>query len=724
MCALSPISWRLVALEEGLFTAAFLAFVVLRLLNPDLWQPWFGGEKMMEIAILNALAKSAYMPPYDPYFAGGYLNYYYYGQFIVNVLAKLSGIRPEVAFNLAVPTIAGLTVSHAFVVGYHLGRGRTAQGGDSGPRRRRVWAGLGSVFVVALMANLTGFAQLFEQVARIGGAAFSGERVTPADLAAVAPGLGRLIAGRATLPTFDYWYRGTRVIPYTINEFPFFSFLFADLHPHMIAIPFTILAIALCTGLLPQKGKGVGGSSLLRWLILVIAIGALGVINTWDLPAYLGILACVSLYRALRHRGARRLARAAASFFLLALGCLLAYAPFYAHYEAQQLGLALVAPNDRTQLQPFLVIWAIYVYLVVSLVALWAWQGRPGTRLCSLAQRLGWGTLLRRLWHLRRRAMLCAVSSILLTVAGPGAGLWWILQGQVVVGLLIGLLIPAGVLAVQGAQRGETFLQRLLVFVGLGILLGVEIVYIRDFLAGSEWRRMNTVFKFTIQAWVLLGMATGSAIPELWRRVGRLGGVGLLWKAGLGLLGAASLTYVFLAVPVRVNERFPSAWPARDTLDGAAYMRTAIYYWPEPDQPIELKYDLQAIEWLWQNVEGTPVIAEAPIGFYREGGLRVSSYTGLPTLLGAHQREQRPYAQVGPREYDAARLYETQSVETLMDILARHRVRYIYVGQLERALYGEDTLARFETLANSGTLERVYQNEQAAIYRVPDDGDL
>ena len=300
-------------------------------------------EKMMEIAFLNAITKSAYMPPYDPYFAGGYINYYYYGLFITNILTKLTGILPEVAFNLAVPTFFALTVQHAFVVGYHLlplgrvfaeparasanstvfvshaagGTGRVSTAfapapayaadepvGESavstgplshpageppwarassftplpraasdpadssaspffhavrGPEagvgqspwvgvrasRLRLWAGALSVAWVAILGNLTAPVQLIDGLARLGGATFMGGRSVLLDLFRVFTGLWQVLSGQASWPEFDYWYRATRVIPYTINEFPFFSFLFADLHPHMIAIPFTILVVAL-----------------------------------------------------------------------------------------------------------------------------------------------------------------------------------------------------------------------------------------------------------------------------------------------------------------------------------------------------------------------------------------------------------------------------------------------------------------------------------------------
>src|SRR5260370_8739582 len=95
-------------------------FVVIRALNPDLWNIYLGGEKPMEMAFLNAILRSPYLPPLDPWFAGGYINYYYYGYIVFGAFIKLVGIAPAPAFNLAIPTLFALTFTGPFSLVYSL----------------------------------------------------------------------------------------------------------------------------------------------------------------------------------------------------------------------------------------------------------------------------------------------------------------------------------------------------------------------------------------------------------------------------------------------------------------------------------------------------------------------------------------------------------------------------------------------------------------------------
>ncbi|MDP9372976.1 MAG: DUF2298 domain-containing protein, partial [Chloroflexota bacterium] len=105
-----------ILLSEGLFLAAGALFLLLRLRNPDLWHTYWGGEKPMELAHLNAILRSAHFPPYDPWFADGTINYYYWGQYLVAALIKLTGLPVEIAFNLAMPTLSALVAAAGFSV--------------------------------------------------------------------------------------------------------------------------------------------------------------------------------------------------------------------------------------------------------------------------------------------------------------------------------------------------------------------------------------------------------------------------------------------------------------------------------------------------------------------------------------------------------------------------------------------------------------------------------
>ncbi|HXV99845.1 MAG TPA: hypothetical protein VEC93_15620, partial [Anaerolineae bacterium] len=170
----------------------------------------------------------------------------------------------------------------------------------------------------------------------------------------------------------------------------------------------------------------------------------------------------------------------------------------------------------------------------------------------------------------------------------------------------------------------------------------------------------------------------------------------------------------------RIDDRFPGDQnrPPMGTLDGLAYMTVGVFEWPA-GSPIELKYDYEAIRWLQENVSGTPIIAEAKVGYYREGGMRAAAYTGLPSILGGlHQNEQRYPWQVGDRDFVVSEFWSSPDPARTLQLIEELDISYIYIGQIERITHGASIADKFEQLQVQGALELVFENEQTRIYKV------
>jgi YYY domain-containing protein len=782
----------LILISEVVFGLVYLFFIYLRLLNPDLWQPWLGGEKMLEIGFLNAVVKSATMPPYDPFFAGGTLNYYYYGLFIVGVLIKLTGIQPTLAFNLAVPTLAALTAANVFSLAGNLSQRSTVNGQRSIVNGQFtihnsqftihyspfLLTGLLAVLFVLFIGNLEGAAQFMRELGTASQSDFKSAIPGLQTFVLALSGLVEVLRG-VPVAIYNYW-DPTRVIPATINEFPYFSFLFADLHPHMIGLPFTVLFLSLAYNWLNEQARSRNATArrtqedtiaegepqfslitsqlsftnsltrsfadslphlatasfprlFVRWLALPFVLGAIAAINTWDLPTYLGLMTMTFLLG--HYLQARETLSLKRGFLMLAAsalfgGALLAvtyvlYAPFFANYQPPaETGLGLV--YTQTALDQHLKIWGFFLFIAVS----WLWLSLlyPASR-NSLLRSLSLGLRRWNVWpHLAeiRRVLVrkmgddyiwpaWGVSSVLLL-----AGLLALL-GYPVPAYLLPLTALACLLLFRREVAPVTAYLGVLTFTGLLILLGVEFFFLRDFLGGGEYYRMNTLFKFYIQVWVMLGVAVAVMLPRLWQWSDRwpLPGL-LLWRLTLVGLLMACLVYPVLGTRTRVDDRFPGDTnrPPLGSLDGLAYMTVGTFEWPAGTL-IQLKYDYEAIRWLQDNVPGTPVIAEAKIGYYREGGMRVAAYTGLPSILGnLHQNEQRYPWQVGDRDFVVSEFWSSPDPARTLDLIHQLRLNYIYDGQIERITHGPFISNKFEQLRAQGALEVVFENEQTKIYKV------
>jgi uncharacterized membrane protein len=460
--------------------------------------------------------------------------------------------------------------------------------------------------------------------------------------------------------------------------------------------------------------------TLSQYLLLALALGALGAINTWDLPTYCLLVAGALLIAGWRTGRAARLFGAAIAAGGVTVAAVGMYWPFYAHYQSQVgQGEGFVVARylgwvrAASSLPAWLTVWGIF--LLLSLGALvWLWrETRTAPARVSPKPRARPGA----------RAMLgLALVAALLTLAAldrPTAAL---------MALPAGLALP---LVFRRRSPPADNFAALLLAVAAAVVAGTELIYLRDFLAGGDWYRMNTLFKFSVPAWLLFGLACGVLLPRVWG-AGRpsVTALAVVWRAASAALILAGLMFLPLGTAARVKDRFPERQPPLGTLNGMDYMTVGALNWPDADHPIDLAYDYLAIRWLLDHVTGTPVIAETPAGnytvagesvtadYYRAGGLRVASFAGFPTLVGQHQYEQRPAEQVGPRTQLAQELFQTTDLTRTRELLAELRVSAVYVGPLERVLFSPDALRKFDVLVELGEMTIAYRSLQVVIYWV------
>ena len=679
--------WRLLIVQETLFLGAFLIFTVIRAANPDLWHPFRGGEKPMDFAYLNAVVRSTYMPPFDQWFAGGSLNYYYFGQFMMATVIKATGIPTAIAYNLAVPMVFALVVGAAFSLGYNIAEG--ARRSVETVRKIPVWsslvAGLAATLFMVVFSNLDGGLQVLQ----------------------------------GAVGTFDFW-SPTRMMPpdppgFEITEFPFFTFLFADLHAHMLAMPLglLVLGLSLNTVLLSQSGEKATWFYVSMGL-LALTIGSLWATNAWDFPTYLGIGAValtLSQYVRSKSLALSTLYRASGLIVMFVILSVFFWLPYHLRLENGFEGIGITVV--RTSLWHYLVIHGLFVFLVFTLLmsevprALWQWFR---------------GASESRKWMVM--AVSCPVAILALAAALLGYSTILVLSCMLIVAMVMFIRRTAlwpwprygDSLLSESDGRAFHLLPMGLLVTALAIGIAVDIVVVK-----GDIERMNTVFKAYLQIWIFLSLASAYALWYLGFVKGffmRIRVAKGFWLVGFALLVASSAVYPVLGTRARLADRFDTS---TFTLDGMAFMETESY--TDDRGSVNFKWDLDAIEWMQENLRGSPVIVEGRTPLYRWGG-RVSVYTGLPTVLGWdwHQRQQRcgmsPCDALDARTRDVHIIYESSDVAETLQLLNDYKVGYLYVGELERNYYPLEGLMKFQDMAAQGHLEVVYQNQEVMVYQV------
>ncbi len=691
---------------EALFALGFIAWVIVRAFSPDIREA--GGEKFMESMMTNAIVRSASFPPNDAWLAGFPISYYYFGYLIFAMLIHLSGVAFSIAFNLAGALIFALTLTAAFSLGYNLwaarrGATHNTQNDELAPRAAML-AGLLTAAMLALMGNLGGVLGVLKCGNVLPKSTWQWLDVRDTMTQHYA------CNGLAPSEFYGWWWDWSRVVKdltpsgnyqETITESPIFSFVLGDNHPHVNALPFLMLALGMAlTALLDRRllmndeGK-IEAPQIASTALTAITLGGLAFMNTWDFPIFGALFIGALVFgRWLRHEAAWPALLQGAG--IMALGYLL-YLPFYATFASQARGIGVNIFNG-TRFTQFFLMFAPFLIAMCGFIWLSLRAAKQPARVALLRSAgltVGFvaagliGALLLGVLSSETRALAAELnnSGVVLGITREmvtsrliqrATDPWTILFLSFAIASCTVLLLSKRKEAPVTAPHDNTVALNgftLLLFgAGAILTLAVEFVFLRD-LFGT---RMNTVFKFYYQAWVLWAVAGGFAIMSLLTvrdlTMKIAGGVALLFVV-MGLLWPA------LAVPARTDQ-----FQGVPTLDGAAWLRIG-----NPE-------DAQMIAWLNQNVAGDPIIIEAStLGAYQYEG-RISAFTGLPAVLGwgGHQHQWRgDITEAARRNPLIEQLYNTSDVTEARALLDELKARYVIVGQLERQRFKPEGVDKF-----------------------------
>lgn len=694
---------------EGLFLAFFLVDLIIRLGNPELWHPARGGERPMDFSYFNAVLKSTVFPPYDPWFAGGYINYYYYGFVLVGTPVKLLGIVPSIAYNFILPTLFAIVGICAFSVGWNLVESRRANADEDQPATSDLGfvSGLTASALTILLGNLGTLQTVYHKLQQLGaGIDFSWEQTVSIFQRWSWAMQGFLMTLKGTplsIGPGDWYWNPSRVLPplggNEITEFPLFTFIYSDLHAHMIAIPLSLLAVSWA--LAAVMGRGAWRN--LGWAAVGIFIGGLifGVFyptNLSDAYTYLLIGMIAVGYAVFRYTAdsslLRRTVLALEAVILLFLLSHYLYEPYRAWY-GQAYSALDPWTGPKTPVWSYLTHWLIFLFLVVSWMAWETREWMASTPVSALRKLKPYALLI--------EGALVVFVLVLFILQYLGTSVGWI---------ALPIAAWAGILLLRPDLPDAKRFVLFLIGTALLITIVVEVVVV-----SGDIGRQNTIFKFYMQVWVLLAVSAAAAlawtVPAFFRW---LPGWRIFWQMAVMLLIAGAALFTVTATIGKIRDRWILEAPR--SLDSIAFMNHA--YYDDFGQRLDLSEDYRAIRWMQDNVQGSPVIVEANCVEYH-WCTRFTVYTGLPGVVGWnwHQRQQRVFTStwVEARVAEVGNFYNAVDEEFTNDFLERYDVRYIVVGQLERAAYAAEGIAKFERL-NGRYWQEVYRDGQTVIYEV------
>lgn len=628
-----------IGFKEGVFLLALLYWSWVKAHEPSIR----GLEKFMDYGFMQSALRSAYFPPVDMWYPPFPINYYYFGHLVTAMLTKLSGLDLAVTFNLMLATIFALCLTMSFSIGRELLR--------IGPIRPirpigQICGGIMTAFLVTLAGNM----QTIYAFTR----GYTGEDVAPFwQLTWKASELWQKLPEGME----RYWYaNATRFIPFTIHEFPSYSFVVSDVHGHVLSIPFVLLAIGLLIVLFGLRRDTQHRLDLFSLGMYGCIVGVLLMTNALDGPIYLGLcLVLLVLAHASWHQGTWK--RLVIEGAVIGAAALITSLPFLSHFKSFVNGIAVNCPL------PFFADSKIGPILF------------EGVEKCQRSP-------LWMMWLLW--------------------GFFWYCGGVFFLSKIEKIKELRNISMIWKTKFTHVDRVLFVFFIfSFALIIFPEFFYFKDIY--PQHFRSNTMFKLGYEAFILWSIVSGYAIVQLFFH--KQSFPALVKRKGLRIL------FVVLLIPQLVLVSIYPSFSVRSYFGGLKHYE-GLYglTWLMREYPD----DYQALVWLQQqSVSDGTTLVEADGDSYTDYE-RFSVFTGIPTPVGWAVHEwlwRGSYDVVSPRREDVRKIYESEDVEETQRILDRYNVRFIVMGTIEREKFVIASEWKFAQL-----MRVAYQQNETVIY--------
>ncbi len=624
----------------------FLLLLILAVFIRGFKPEAYGTEKFMDYGFMTSMMRADYMPPEDFWFGGKSLNYYYVGQFVATFLTKLSLVPVSHGYNLMLMTLGVtsflLTVSLVYNISHDYFKNRNTKV-KYGPSLAGILSGAG----VSMAGNMH-FSIFYY----------------------IIPNFQDMLG----IERKNYWFSSsTRYIGYnpetsdkTIHEFPSYSFILGDLHAHVLNIIFVICLIAILYAFILDSKKvdftayrNNRFSALLKEAIQVkvlfigFFIALFHMINFWDFPIYLVVAGGTILLSLIRNYGLSKMTfilTVIKSFIIIFIGELLAL-PFTISFD--QISTNILPTSSSTPFYQMLILWGLPFLLII-----------------------GFLTELIQTYIIKKSRKVVSSENIELGEKPK----------NIITSNIVGFI--------RSLQVADLYIM-ILGLCAIGLVFIPELVYVEDIYSG-DFKRANTMFKLTYQAFIMFGICSGYIFVKFLRAQK------FLWQKKFTIISLVLFISTLGYFPVAINDWYGNIRKIDNYqgLDGSAFLKDS------------MEDDYHAINWINQNITNKAVILEADGESYSDYQ-RVSVFTGHSTVLGWYVHEWLWRGNIGivdERVEDIKTIYTSNKREEVEKLINKYDIDYIYVGKLEQEKYEQVDFAFLISLG-----ELVYEDNKTEL---------